>query len=125
MEYYQYGNERTSYREFHGALLYCIMFSYFFTKCSGNFSFMKYLSTSVNSVLLVPFFVLSFTIGCGNSDQTPPTEETANKSSASEGMSIEQEVSPDLLRQAAYNGKKEIIETGVRQDVALDAADGM
>ncbi len=86
---------------------------------------MMYISTSMNFVILVAFFVFSFTIGCGNSEQEPPSEQSGDRASASRGISIEQEVSPELLRQAAFNGEEEVIKIGINQTIPLDEADGM
>lgn len=86
---------------------------------------MMYVSTSMNLVILGAFFVFSFTIGCGNSEQGSLSEQSADRASSSRGMSIEQEVSPELLRQAAFNGEEEVIDIGIRQNTPLDEADGM
>ncbi|MCW9711920.1 ankyrin repeat domain-containing protein [Aliifodinibius salicampi] len=79
----------------------------------------------MNLVILGAFFVVSFTIGCSSSDQEPPSENSADRASASRGMSIEQEVSPELLRQAAFNGEEELVKMGIKQNTPLDEADGM
>lgn len=86
---------------------------------------MTNISTYLNFIVLVSFFVFGFTIGCNNSDQDTPSEQSANRASSSEGMSIEQEVRPELLRQAAFNGKEEVIKMGIRQNIPLNEADGM
>lgn len=79
----------------------------------------------MNSIILVGFLVFSFTNRCNNSDQDTPSEQFANSTSASGEMSIEQEISPELLRQAAFNGEEEVIEMGIRQNIPLNETDGM
>lgn len=86
---------------------------------------MTHTSTYINFVILIVFFVFSFTISCGNSEQDPPSEQSANGAAVSEEMSIEQEVNPELLRQAAFNGEEEIIKMGIKQNIPLNEPDGM